>query len=188
MPTSAAVVAAPILKLWPAYCCCGRPTAPRMVLSCVTNQDFVTGTVEFSLKKGPGWAPRDEEYSRMAATGHIVASVRPTTTSDPVPNWSHLDFFRWICTILGPWRLSIATSPHARWVAGLNEVVSGSNSPSRKNPKNLQGYRPLDSIHHLAETATTWPVNWPRGGALPCALPYCARARPAACTNAHSRR
>ena len=39
----------------------------------------------------------------------------------------------WICTILGPWWLSIATSPHARWVA---EVVSGSNSPSRKNPKN----------------------------------------------------
>lgn len=49
---------------------------------------------------------------RMAVTGHSSVCVMPTTMSAPDPNWSHLDFFKWICIIRGAAWLSTATSPH----------------------------------------------------------------------------
>ena len=89
MPATAAVVAASMRKLWPAYCCWGNPMVARMVRIWAMNHGFVTGSPDGSIKKGPGRSPREVVYSIMAVTGHRLSPVRPTTMSDPAPNWSH---------------------------------------------------------------------------------------------------
>ena len=72
----------------------------------------------------------------MAVTGQSTFPVTPTTTSEPVPNWSHFDLLRWIYTIRGAVELSTAMSPQARWVVTLKAAIdSGRSSPRQKNPK-----------------------------------------------------
>ena len=72
----------------------------------------------------------------MAETGHSSSLVTPMTMSAPTPNWSHFDFFKWTCIIVGDDWLSTATSPHERQVDSLKDPTeSGRSSPSRKNPK-----------------------------------------------------
>ncbi len=55
IPASAAEVAAPILKLCPAYWSDGRPMPCRVTLSCWVNHTLITVRPSCSLKKGP-WA------------------------------------------------------------------------------------------------------------------------------------
>ena len=135
-PAMAAVVAAPIRKLCPAYCCRGRPTAVRISRSCSMNHAFRAGCVAARLKNTPAAGPLTAMYLRIAVTGHNGRPVDPTMMSAPVPNWSHLDRFRWNLTIDGFSRLSTATSPHMREAAGLILARdSGRSSLRRKKPK-----------------------------------------------------
>ena len=98
-----------------------------------TNFPFVIGTLLLSMKKAPGWSP----LAFMAATGHSWQPERPTSTSVPVPNWSHLDFRRWNFTIVAAKRSLIAMSPQLRCRAGSYAVsVSTNSSPRWKKPKN----------------------------------------------------
>ena len=59
----AAVVAAPILKPCPAYWCWGNPIALRMWRISSTKRAFVTGLLDESRKKAPGWVPRSSMYN-----------------------------------------------------------------------------------------------------------------------------
>ena len=100
-PANAAEVAAPILKLWPTYWCCGSPSDARIPLISPTNHAFVIVLPLVSMKKGPGLDPHSTMKVTIAATGQRGLSVRPRMMSAPMPNWSHLDFLRWIFTFVG---------------------------------------------------------------------------------------
>ena len=52
-PTLAAVVAAPIRKLWPANCDSGSPIAYNAALTCCVNVAFVSGFPFLNLRNGP---------------------------------------------------------------------------------------------------------------------------------------
>ena len=84
-----------------------------------TNHAFVAGARHSVTKNAPGLSWRRQMYARMAATGQIGVSVRPTMTSTPLPSWSHFERRRWILTMDGEVLLSTATSPHERLVVGL---------------------------------------------------------------------
>ena len=142
----AAVVAAPIRKLCPAYCCCGRPIESSIWRSCVMNQDFDTTLCDESTKNAPELLPLEEMKLTIAFTGHTLEPVAPITMSDPWPNWSHFDLLRWIWNIVGAEWLSTETSPQVIPVAGSKDVaVSGKSSPRRKKPKN--------AVHAMAQRA-----------------------------------
>ena len=85
-PTFAAVVAAPMRKLWPAKCRYGRPTAVRASLTLATKYDFVSGSPSARIKKGPTADPLCIMYVTHAVTGQRVSCVRPTKTSIPWPS------------------------------------------------------------------------------------------------------
>ena len=71
----------------------------RMLRISDTNWLFVKALLSKSIKNGPGLSPRMVIKLSIAATGQRVDPVRPTIMSDPTPNWSHFDFFRWIRNI-----------------------------------------------------------------------------------------
>ena len=132
-----AAVAAPIRKLCPAYWDWSSPRSCRIRLTRPTNQALTTTSLLGCRKKALLREPLTSRYLTIAATGQSSSPVRPTTTSVPAPNWSHLDLLRWTWTIVGLSLWSTATSPQVRQLASLKAPVeSGSNSPSRKKPKN----------------------------------------------------
>ena len=113
-PARAADVAAPIRKLCPVYSFWEKLREERMSRTCFTSQALVTGACLASIKNGPGRYWLDAMNATTAATGQTAVSVRPTITSTPFPNWSHLERFRWTLTIVGADIESTATSPHER--------------------------------------------------------------------------
>jgi len=80
MPASAAVVAAPIQKLCPAYLHIGKPNDWKR-LNCLTNVDFVRAVHGVVIKNTPGDDPLIRKYWQIAITGQTL--VRPTTMSAP---------------------------------------------------------------------------------------------------------
>ena len=135
IPAAAAVVATPILKLWPAYWCWGRPMEYQDLASpfhkSLLGDDCLGGVYEAV------WLPLRLMYCIRADTRQSEFPVRPNTTSDPMPYWSHFDTLRCTWTILGTVWLSTAISLHARLFAGWKaDCNAGSSSPSRKKPKN----------------------------------------------------
>ena len=64
-----------------------------------TNWLFVKALLFESIKNSPGLSPQMAIKLSIAATGQSMDPVRPTIMSDPTPNWSHIDFFRWIRNI-----------------------------------------------------------------------------------------
>ena len=101
--------------------------AVKMSRTWATNHCIVTVSWDDVRKKGPGWSPLRLMYCTTACTGQRGVSVRPTITSTPDPNWSHLDFLRCTLNMEGSVMLLTARSPQDRFIAGLK--------PSRKNPK-----------------------------------------------------
>ena len=82
-PAVAAVVAAPILKLWPAKSIAGRFAARRADLTLLTNCGFVRGEPSCHWNKGPGLSPLLDKYFKRALMGHISSPVLPMTTRVP---------------------------------------------------------------------------------------------------------
>ena len=59
----------------------------------VANRVLVMTAWEESMKKGPVWLPLRMMYCIRADTGQSEFFIRPNTTSDPEPYWSHFDTF-----------------------------------------------------------------------------------------------
>ena len=84
-PANAAVVAAPIRKLCPAYWPWGTPRVTNILRISPTNVFFRRGFPAASMNRGPGRSPRLAKYPSTAATGQRLVSVWPRTTSTPFP-------------------------------------------------------------------------------------------------------
>ncbi len=137
IPFFAAVVAAPIRKLWPAYWSWGRPSPLRIARIWVVNHGLVMVFPFLSRNNGPGAERRLAKYWVSAITGHTFLRVQPKKMWAPLPHWSHFNLFRCILIMVGSVLLSAAASPQQRFSFGSKAFsVVGSNSPRRKNPMN----------------------------------------------------
>ena len=85
-PCSAAVVAAPTLKLCPAYTEESMPPSVSVVRSADTKRSLVNRRPSLNMKSGPGTLPRWTRYPNMAATGQRSLRVAPTDNVTPPPN------------------------------------------------------------------------------------------------------
>ena len=80
----AAVVAAPIWKLWPVKSLAGRPALVRADLTSSTNFVFVKGDPSSQMNKAPGLEPLLFRYLNRADTGQISSPVLHTMTLTPI--------------------------------------------------------------------------------------------------------
>ena len=86
-PRNAAVVAAPMRKLWPAYNEESIPHFARVDLKNNTKQSQVRQRPSANLNRGPDDFPRSTKYPSMAETGQIMSEpVAPTDSVAPLPN------------------------------------------------------------------------------------------------------
>ena len=97
----------------------------RMLHISDTNWLLVTALLFESMKNGPELSPRMAIKLSIAATGQSMDPVQPTIMSDPTPNWSDFDFFRWICNIRGFSWLSTAMSPQAKQLSQAKKFKKG---------------------------------------------------------------
>ena len=79
MPHFPAAVAAPILKLCPAYRSAGYPAFLNADRTSATNFTLVRYFPSSSLKSGPGISPLATIKLNTAATGHTLDCVAPRT-------------------------------------------------------------------------------------------------------------
>ena len=136
IPTAAAAVAAPILKLWPEYLDASTPDAPRASRTCFTSPSLVSGVPPANLKNGPCDRPLTAKYAATAATGHNPLPVFPRYTETPFLKGSVLDALIRTCTVVGDVTLSSLTSPSLRWEPASYSFAEGTvTSPDRKKPK-----------------------------------------------------
>ena len=84
MPFLAAVVAAPILKLWPLYASSLTPPALKQLITAVTRQ------ARESVDNGPGAGPLCSKKAVIAVTGQIEDAVFPRNRSTPLQKGSVL--------------------------------------------------------------------------------------------------
>ena len=78
MPWIAAVVGAPILKLWPLYRDISNPMGDRTLRTKVTNVCLVRALPLQKRSKGPGSFLLMTRYCSTAATGHNESPVTLT--------------------------------------------------------------------------------------------------------------
>ena len=88
------------------------------------------------MKNGPGTSDLIFQESGYRTDSHVGTSYN---ISEPLPDWSNLDFLRWICIIVGGEWLSTATSLNLKWLSGC--MHDGRSSPSlKKKPKNMTNF------------------------------------------------
>ena len=114
LPRSAAVVAAPIRKLWPAYFVGSIPGDHKAFLMWEIYLCFVKGVLSLNWNIGPGEFPRIAKNAVTAATGQRSSPVFPTKMCTPLNSRSVLDVLRKILSTEGLQWLSIAMSPRFR--------------------------------------------------------------------------
>ena len=147
MPWWAAVVAAPMRKLWPQYCDWSMPLADKPARSDVTKWDLVRGRPSFSLKRGPWSPPLLARYASIAMTGQRSLLVRPINIEIPLRNGSVFEAFRRISITVGDVGLSRARSLNVRCVEWSNASWDGTViSPTLRNPKK----HVVDAAHSIA--------------------------------------
>ena len=136
-PAAAAVVAAPIRKLWPEYLESSRPCLWSAALTSPTNRSRERTEPSWKQNKGPPiHAGRTVRNDSIAATGQMAWPVRPRKISTPLPKGSVLDWRRWILTKLGRYDGSRVTSLVAISAPDESLAERATNSPARRNPKN----------------------------------------------------
>ena len=81
--TAVAVVAALILKLWPAYSIVGRLAEVNAFLISSTNLYLEKGVLSCRWKRAPGRLPCLAKYPNKAVTGQRSSLVLPRTTWQP---------------------------------------------------------------------------------------------------------
>ena len=141
-PRSAAVVAAPILKLWPAYLLSSSPRVWSAARTLLTTWDFSTGLPLGWQNKGPSAPPLSARYARRAATGHRSLPDLPRYTLIPLLNGSVSDCLRWISIVDGSDLLSIAISLNSRGLLRCGEEATSS----------LRWKKPQKHVLHTAHT------------------------------------
>ena len=83
MPLSAAVVAAPIRKLCPAYTLGSYPRAERADRTREVKASLDSGDELWNRKNGPGEGPRMARKAEIAATGQRSSPVMPRKMEMP---------------------------------------------------------------------------------------------------------
>jgi len=141
MPAMATVIATTIQKQYPTWYA-GMPRDWSMSRKGSRKTGFVN--------KGALSGPSAHLVWFSAETGQISIPVTPTTPSFPCPNLSHFNFFKWIWTIWSFDRLPTATSPYAKSVAALKDMMMMpvTVSQPKKTPKACKLL--LTLLHHLA--------------------------------------
>ena len=135
-PQAAAVVAAPILKLCPAYFDGSKPAEDSAFRSCDTRADRVKARPSLKRKRGPSPMPRTTKYDNTAATGHSFDPVFPTWMVTPRRKGSVLDCLIRTEMASGFSLLFTATSLTVRCCSGSKSQTSGAdNSPDLRKPK-----------------------------------------------------
>ena len=77
MPAAVAAVAAPILKLWPAYSLGFTDRVANAFLTSDINRGFWRGTRSFVRKKGPAEVPRTAINASVAEMGQMSLCEGP---------------------------------------------------------------------------------------------------------------
>lgn len=98
-PLTAAVVAPPIQKEWPAQWDESSPACCRASFTCNTNMFLYRGVTSLFLNKGSSSIPRTSKYLSIVMTGHKELYVRPT--------------------YIGCCMLSTVMSSGVKWIAGV---------------------------------------------------------------------
>ena len=133
MPWIAAVVGAPILKLWPLYRDISNPMGDRTLRTKVTNVCLVRALPLQKRSKGPGSFPLMTRYCSTAATGHNESPVTLTIIWSPFLNGSVFDCWIQILKMFGWVWWSVAMSAGDKWQPGSKCVVQ--ISPAWRKPK-----------------------------------------------------
>ena len=119
-PAIAAVVAAPILKLWPAYFPASIPALPSAALKHRTSFSLDKGAHEAKVKNGPFSLPCTAMYAATALTGHRSL---PRYTKTPRLKGSVFDAFMQTCTSAGGDPVPRHTSPSLKWASGSGRLA-----------------------------------------------------------------
>ena len=136
MPLAAAVVAAPIQKLWLLYRLGSIPTEVRAVFKWWTKLERVRGEWSAWRNSGPSLPPLAARYCVIRWTGHILACEQPMYRNTPWRNGSVLLCLMWMQMSEGAEQLSMAMSLKDRWAEGSNSEAEGAvNSADLRNPK-----------------------------------------------------
>ena len=118
MPHCAAVVAAPIRKLWPAYLSSSVPAVESASLTFATKRSRVSGLPSRKWNSGPVPPTLMDKYANIADIGHSSLLVRPMYMSTPFLKGSVLEALIRTCMVEGLAGLSIAMSGKDRWAPG----------------------------------------------------------------------
>lgn len=137
-PALAAVVAAPIRKLWPLNEESSIPADLKAWRNDWTRRGRERVAPSWNTKSGPGDEGRMAKYPNIAATGHKVSPVAPMWSTVPAPKGSVLDCFRRTARCVGATWESTATSRGAN-ISSLKAPCDGQvSSPALMNPKNAR--------------------------------------------------
>ena len=133
MPHCAAVVAAPMRKLWPEKC-------PRIPAPCNTDwmkedgRERVKGRPWVSMNKGPDEGPRRCKYARMAEIRQRGAWPRPRYMKHRRRNGLVLELLMHTRGLEGLTSASTCKSWVVKWMDG-SKVKLTVNSPALRNPQ-----------------------------------------------------
>ena len=100
MPTSLAVVAAPIRKLCVLYHLSSIPVRWRVEVTKEANSCRVKYKSSANTNKGPGLAPLITRYGMIAQTGQMSFPLFPKYRSTPCLNGSVFDCLWWLVSLL----------------------------------------------------------------------------------------
>ena len=103
MPHFPAAVAAPILKLCPAYFSAGYPASLYADRTSATKLALVRYFPSSSLKSGPGVSPLMTIKLRTAATGHILELSGSNIQCYTLPEGVGLRCLQSTCRYVGLW-------------------------------------------------------------------------------------
>ena len=131
MPHCAAVVAAPMRKLWLENCR-GIPAPCNTDWMKEDRRERVKGWPWVSMKKGPDEGPRRCKYAKMAAIGQREAWPRPRYIKHPWRNGSVLELLMRTCRLEGLTSASTCKSWMVKWMDG-SKVQLTVNSPALGN-------------------------------------------------------
>ena len=129
------------------------------------------------MKKGAARSCRSPMYVTTAATGQVDVSIHPTIMSNPLPNWSHFDRFKWTFNMEGNVQLFTA-SPHERCTAwSYWSGASTRSSPIRKNPKKARLATASSSLTVIGYAAVALSHgNWNHRFVNHAPQPHCSDA------------
>ena len=134
-PTAAAVVAAPMRKLYPLYSVVSTPWRASVSRIDVINMLRDKGDPFDRIKSGPGTQLRTAKLDKTAETGQSKCPVQPRDSVIPLPKGSVLLCLRCTRKKRGLTLESTAISPSNSTAGVIGEVDGHVNSPQRRKPK-----------------------------------------------------